>query len=59
VVLPKRAEIRKILPPENILHKNYGIHQKLITETENRLKFYIRSKLKTFDKSLKIKIFFL
>jgi hypothetical protein len=50
VVLPRRMDMRKILPPENILHKHYGIHPKFITETENRLKFSIRSKLKTADK---------
>jgi hypothetical protein len=50
VVLPRRMDIRNVLPPENILYKNYGIHPKFITETENRLKFSIRSKLKTVDK---------
>jgi hypothetical protein len=45
VVLPQYPEMRKLLPPENTLLKSYGIHPKFITETENRLKFSIRSNL--------------
>lgn len=45
VVLPQYTEMRKLLPPENTLLKSYGIHPKFITETENRLKFSIRSNL--------------
>lgn len=43
VIMPQRTDIRSLLPPENTLLKTYGIHPKFITETENRLKFSIRS----------------
>lgn len=45
VILPQRTEMLKLLPPENTLLKAYDIHPKYITETENRLKFSIRSTL--------------
>jgi hypothetical protein len=45
MVLPQYTEMRQLLPPENTLLKSYGIHPKFITETENRLKFSIRSNL--------------
>jgi len=45
VILSKRSDLRTILPPENVLLKNYGVHPKFITETENRLKFTIRREI--------------
>jgi hypothetical protein len=41
VILPERCDMRKmLLSPENILLKNYGVHPKFITETENPFEIY-------------------
>ena len=45
VILKQLVDMQKVLPPENILLKSYGIHPKFITETENRLKFSLRLQL--------------
>ena len=42
VVLPRFKVLRYILPPENILLKNFGCRCKIITETENKYKIHIR-----------------
>lgn len=45
VILQARPEIYRLLPPENTLLRNYSMHPKFITETENKLKFCLRSKI--------------
>lgn len=45
VTLRPQPDIHKLLPPESMLNLFYGIHPKFITETENRVKFCLRSQL--------------
>lgn len=41
-VLPRRADICCLLPPETMLRSLFDVHPKCITEIENRLKFCLR-----------------
>lgn len=43
VTLAPQPDIFRLLPPQNMLLKHYGVHPKFITETENRIKFCLRA----------------
>ena len=43
VLLRKLPGIHILLPAENMLLRHYGIHPKFITETENRIKYCLRT----------------
>ncbi len=43
VLLQKLPGIHILLPAENMLLRHHGIHPKFITETENRIKYCLRT----------------
>lgn len=43
IILPKLNKLEYILPPENSLNSVFDIRAKYLTETENRIKFCLRS----------------
>ena len=43
IILPKLNKLQYILPPENALNSVFDIRAKYLTETENRIKFCLRS----------------
>ena len=43
IILPKLNKLGYILPPENALNSVFDIRAKYLTETENRIKFCLRS----------------